>query len=315
MSGLTTVPLGGSGLTPSRLGMGCWAIGGHGWGPIRDDESIRAIRYAVESGCNFFDTADVYGLGHSEDILREALVEHRYHVIVATKGGVRWDSSGRTWRDCSPGYLAQALDESRRRLGLDTLPLYYVHWLDGVTPIAAVIEAMARFREERKISAVGLSNFTREQLLEAVRVSRIDAVQMKYSILDRGQALSILPVCREYGIMPVFYGALADGLLTGKFSSSTLFSADDHRSRAPDFQGQRFLDNLRMIETIRSLETARKATVGQIALRWILDDVEGAAVLFGAKTSSQVDEDLRSEEVALSDSDHRTISNFRRSLV
>lgn len=305
-----SVPLGGSGLTTTRLGMGCWAIGGHGWGPVRDEDSIRAIQYAFEAGCTFFDTADVYGLGHSENILQKALGDKIAQAVIATKGGVRWNQSGRTWRDCSPRYLEHALDESLHRLGLDVMPLYYVHWLDGVTPIQEVIEVMAQFRDQGKIKALGVSNFTCEQLLEAVHVARIDAVQVKFNLLNRDQGLSILPICRQYRIMPVFYGALADGLLTGKFSVRTTFDRDDHRSRSSDFQDRQFLDNLRIVDAIKTTETAKIATTGQIAIRWILDEIEGSAVLFGAKTAEQVDENLRSEKISLSASDHRFISNL-----
>lgn len=311
MSGLTTVALGGNGSQVSRLGMGCWAIGGHGWGPpVRDGDSTRAIRYAAECGCNFFDTADVYGLGHSERILQEALGEARTRVVIASKGGIRWDATNRTWRDCSPAYLGTALDASRRRLGLDTIPLYYVHWPDGVTPVAAVMETMARFREQGKIGALGVSNFSLAQLQMAMRVTRIDACQMKYSLLDRSEAASILPACLENGITPVFYGALADGLLTGKFSAASTFGPDDHRSRMPNFQGQRFLDNLRRIEAVRASAVAARATLGQIALRWVMDAVAASVVLFGAKTVDQVSENVRAADVEFSDSDRRTISGL-----
>lgn len=310
MNSVFSVPLGGSGLITSRLGMGCWAIGGHGWGPVRDEDSIRAIQYAFEAGCTFFDTADVYGLGHSENILRKALGEKTDRAVIATKGGIRWSQSGRTWRDCSPEYLEKALDQSLRRLGLDVIPLYYVHWPDGMTPVHVVIEALDRFRKEGKIKALGVSNFNRDQLLEAVQVSRIDAVQVRFNLLDRDQALSILPICREYGIMPVFYGALADGLLTGKFSGRATFEQDDHRSRSADFQDRQFLDNLRIVDAIRTTEAAKTATTGQIAIRWILDEIEGSAVLFGAKTAEQVDENLRSEKISLSESDHKFISSL-----
>lgn len=310
MNPVSSVPLGGSGLTTTRLGMGCWAIGGHGWGPVHDEDSIRAIQFAFEAGCTFFDTADVYGLGHSEGMLRKALGNNIAQAVIATKGGVRWNQSGRTWRDCSPQYMEKALEKSRRRLGLDVVPLYYVHWLDGVTPVQEVIEVMAQFRDQGKIKALGVSNFTCEQLLEAVKVTRIDAAQIKFNVLDRNQGLSILPVCRKYGIMPVFYGALADGLLTGKFSVMTTFGTDDHRSRSGDFQERQFLDNLRIVDAIKTIESAKIATTGQIAIRWILDEIKGSVVLFGAKTAKQVDENLRSEKVSLSESDHRFISNL-----
>ena len=173
---------------------------------------------------------------------------------------------------------------------------------------------MARFREKGKIKALGVSNFSREQLLEAVQMTRVDAIQVRFNMLDRDHALSILPVCRQYGITPVFYGVLADGLLTGKFSATTKFGTDDHRSRSQDFQGERFLNNLRIVEAIRSTEAAKKVSIGQIALRWVLEEIECAAVLFGAKTTDQMEENLYAEQISLSESDHRFISDLHTSL-
>ena len=138
-------------------------------------------------------------------------------------------------------------------------------------------------------------------------------MQVKFNILHRGQAALVMPVCYENGITPVFYGALADGILTGKFTASTIFGKDDHRSRMPDFQGKRFTDNLKMVDAIRPLAASRNAAIGQMALKWILDEIDKSVVLFGAKTEIQAEENIRSMDVCLSDEDRLFIRKLRLS--
>ena len=291
----------------SRLGMGCWAIGGHGWGETNDEESLDAIQHAFELGCNFFDTADVYGLGHSETLLGRALAGHKDRAIIATKVGIRWDSSRRTWKDCSPAYLRQAVDESRSRLQLDSIPLCYVHWPDNVTPVCELIEEMARLREKKFINAVGLSNFSLQQLQEAVSIAKIDALQFKSSIIYRTGVSELLRFCLENGVTPVLYGVLADGLLTNKFNASSTFVADDHRNRLPEFQGEQYLKNLKIAQKVAKLAAQLNALPGQLALRWTLDAAPGSIALFGAKTAEQVDQNLRARELNLSAENKRLI--------
>ena len=286
--------LGKSGPRVTRLALGCWAIGGHGWGAVNDDDSVQTIRLACDVGVNFFDTADVYGLGRSESLLSSALGEQRQRVTIATKGGIRWDSSGRTQRDSSPTHLRQALEASLGRLRLDCLPLYYVHWPDERTPIGDTVEAMARFREEGLIQHIGVSNFTLKQLREALRVTPIDVVQVQFSILDREATQDIIPLCQEAGAGLVTWGCLADGLLAGKFTGDTRFSADDHRSRHPNFQGDLFLRNLEKAEALRDIAAKVGVTMPQLALRWVLDTPGVSVALFGAKYPGQLRDNLGS---------------------
>ena len=148
-------------MTVSRLAFGCWAMGGHGYGTVDDAESIAAVKKALELGINFFDTADVYGFGHSERILSEALDSRRHDVVIATKFGVSWDDSGKTRKDCSPKRLVEALEGSLRRLRVECIPLYQIHWHDGITPVPDLMETLLRCREAGKIRYIGCSNFPR----------------------------------------------------------------------------------------------------------------------------------------------------------
>jgi myo-inositol catabolism protein IolS len=155
----------------TRLGMGCWTAGGHGWGKVNDDESIAAIRHAFERGVTSFDTADTYGFGKSERILRQALGRDLASVHVASKGGVRWDESGKVWNDSSPEYLQCAVEASLRRLDLEQIPLYYLHKPDGKTAMADALGALVVLRSQGKIGEIGVSNVSVSQLEEAVAVS------------------------------------------------------------------------------------------------------------------------------------------------
>jgi myo-inositol catabolism protein IolS len=276
----------------TRLGMGCWAIGGHGWGYVDDDDSVKSIRFALNNGINFFDTADVYGLGKSERILCKSLGESRKKVIIASKGGVRWDISGRTYKDMSPSYLRQAVEGSLKRLELECIPLYYIHWPDNKTPISDAVGTLGLLKKEGKIGAIGVSNFSLEQLEEAIRTERIHVIQMQYNILQKKNILDFIPICKSNNIRLVAWGALADGLLTGKFRTETQFNNDDHRSRSPEFQGEKYVQNLQIIENLKIISSLRGVTLSQMALRWVFDSLDFSCALFGAKTEKQVSENL-----------------------
>jgi len=292
MIGLESIAFSEKGPRVSRMGMGCWAVGGHGWGKIDDAESIAAIRHAFDRGVTFFDTADTYGLGKSETMLREALGKGLRSVLVASKGGVRWDESGRVWNDASPEYLEQAIDASLRRLGLERIPLYYIHKLDGKTPIPEIIGCLSRLGKRGKIGEIGVSHFSVAQLEEALSIAPIRAVQVRLNLLERESGDEWTSMCKTHDIKLVTWGALADGLLTGKFQAETSFGVDDHRSRLPDFQGERFIENLRRIEALKPIARERGVSLSHLALRWIMDKYPWTCPLFGAKTAAQVEENL-----------------------
>ncbi len=310
MSILERMHLGRPGLYISRLGMGCWAIGGHGWGKVRDEDSIRAIRCSLDNGVTFFDTADAYGLGKSETLLAKVLGSSITQVVIASKGGVRWNESGNIWSDISPAYLRLAIENSLRRLKLDCIPLYYIHKPDGVTPIQESVAALERMREEGKIGAIGVANFSADQLLLALQVAPVAAVQVRLNIFDRDASKELLGICRDHGITLVAWGALADGLLTGKFTANTKFSDDDHRSSIPQFKEDAFLRYNRCLKSLEQLAVNRGRKVGQLALRWVLDFEPFTCSLFGAKTDIQVMDNLGADGWSLTQEELSTIDSI-----
>lgn len=299
--------LGAAGPAISRLGMGCWAIGGHGWGAVNDADSVAAVRYALENGVTFFDTADTYGLGKSETLLTQALGASRSEVVIASKGGVRWNDTGKIWTDISPAYLRVAVENSLRRLQLDCIPLYYIHKPDGITPIQESVAALEQMRKEGKIGSIGIANFTGSELALALQVAPISAIQVRLNLFDQG-ASELLSLCKKHAVSLVAWGALADGLLTGKFTKDIRFSSDDHRSRMAEFSGERFVKNLKAVGLLDQLAVSRNRQVAQLALRWVLDYSEMTCALFGAKTKQQVVQNLGADGWKLTPDEIETIN-------
>jgi len=286
------VSIAGFGAGVTRLGLGGCPFGRHGWGPVDDRESIKAVQRACDLGVNFFDTADVYGFGHSESIFRKALGARRHDVHVATKFGVRWDKHGRIWKDASPAYLHHALDASLERLGLEAIDLYYLHWPDPMTPIEKTLEGMERLRCQGKIRAIGLSNITANQLRTAVQIAPIATVQLQFSLIDREKFELFAPVAEPLGIQLVTWGSLGQGLLSGKYGQRATFCEGDRRLRYDNFQGEKFQRNLRLVQEVQNIAAQIGRTPAQIALRWLLDTTSVGCALFGAKTSAQVEDNL-----------------------
>jgi len=289
---LETMQLGKTKYNITRLGMGCWAIGGHGWGQVQEEDSMQAIKCALDNGITFFDTADVYGLGKSEELLAKVLGSSNREVVIASKGGVRWNKNREIWPDISPAYLRLAVENSLKRLKLDCIPLYYIHKPDQVTPIQESVSSLERMKREGKIGAIGLSNFSLDQVLIALQVAPITSIQVRLNLFDGGSSKELIDFCKENSITLVAWGALADGLLTGKFNSATEFSNDDHRSRMKEFGKENFEQYDRCVKLLSRLAFRKGRIVGQLALRWVLDLAPVTCSLFGAKTDVQVKENL-----------------------
>lgn len=292
MSVMESMQLGDTEYRISRLGFGCWAIGGHGWGKVVDEDSIAAIGAAVENGVNFFDTADTYGFGKSERMLAQALGRHRHDVVIASKGGVRWDESGKVWTDMSPGYLKSAVENSLKRLKIDCIPLYYIHKPDNRTPLEAAVGALEDIREKGKIGAIGLANFSNDDLQKALKIAPISAIQVRYNLLEKHNGQKLINTCKREKVTLVAWGALADGLLTGKFDKKICFSDDDHRYRMKEFSSTHFPKYLKIIDGLKKNAIPLGKNLSQIALRWVLDSSKVVCSLFGAKTAVQVKENL-----------------------
>jgi aryl-alcohol dehydrogenase-like predicted oxidoreductase len=289
--------LGNTDLQVSRLGFGCEPLGGTDWGVVDQKAVMLAVRKAVDEGVNFFDTADVYGLGCSEELLSQALGDKRTRVVIASKFGVNWKScvnGGRaeTFRDSSPARVRKALEASLRRMKLDCIPLYQIHWPDPGTEIAETIETLVRCKEAGKIRYFGVSNFSPEQILEARQVHAPASAQLPYNLLDRRAEQKLLSSCWDLNIGALAYGPLAQGLLSGKYGLYTRFGQDDRRSRLFHFLPENLTRNLQVVDRLKEIGNRYRKSAVQVALRWILDNPLVTCAITGMKTPSQLDENI-----------------------
>ncbi len=282
--------LGKSGLEVSEIGFGAWAIGGDAWGPVEDDASIAAMQRALELGINFIDTADVYGDGHSEELVAKVIKGRRDQVIVSTKGGLMGhhrDPSGTPVYD-RPEKVREALENSLRRLGTDYVDVYFDHiWWDRHEETEAFIEALSQLKAEGKARAVGVSTDDFEYIKHFNKNGGLDVVQLEYSILNRKAEREILPYLQEHGIGVVVRGPLQKGLLTGKFTSDTTFPEGDVRSGWPSEEW--YTTDLARVDRLREL-VGDGQTMGQLALRFVLSHPAISTAIPGGKTPGQVEQ-------------------------
>jgi aryl-alcohol dehydrogenase-like predicted oxidoreductase len=284
-----------TGNIPSQLCFGCEPLGGTDWGTVDIAEIGRAIDRAVDIGIDFFDTADVYGLGLSEERLSQVLGHRRHEVTIATKGGVSWSRSTSRTRakasyDSSPTYIRTAVENSLRRLRLDVLPIYFVHWPDPRTPIEATFAELEKLRAEGKIRSLGCSNYSAEQVARACQAATVEYVQLRINVLEGAPGPDMVEVCAHYQLRIVAYNVLAHGLLTGKYNESSRFPEDDRRSRLPQFQGQQYRDALAKAAQISEKAAAENLTAVQYAIRWVLRQTRVASAIVGIKSVKQLDE-------------------------
>lgn len=295
---MQSIRLKGIALPVSRLCVGGCPAGEYGWGKVDHAQIENAIRRAYELGLNFFDTADTYGLGRSEQNMGEVLRPVRERVVIATKFGVRVEG-GKTFYDNSPAYIDRALGESLKRLHTDYIDLYQVHYLDGHTPVEELMEALLRHKRSGKILAIGLSNITPGQAAAfAPYAQEIATFQNHYSLAHRGDEAAMLQTAQALSAAPLTWGSLGQGILTGKYGAGVRFDKDDRRSRAvyDNFYGDKLQKNLRIVEAMRPIAEAHGVPVAAVAVRWILDHLPGSAVITGMKSPAQAE----SNAIALS---------------
>lgn len=295
----------------SRIGFGCWGIGGHGYGAVEDAESVLAIQAAVESGITLFDTADVYGFGHSETILGKALRGYWDRAVVSTKFGVVWDDQGRTRYDSSPHVVRSAVEASLGRLGLDTLDLVLMHWPDGVTPVAETMGELSRLRDEGKLRAFGVSNTTGEVLDNAVDSRAASAAQFELSVV-RQRYCGDAERARAAGALTVAYGALGRGVLTGGYRSGHRFGPHDTRGGDAAFHGEELARRLRMVQLLEDCGRPHGRSSAQVALRWVLDSGPVDAVIVGVTKAAQAIENATVCEWRLSPDEVRILQEAGR---
>ncbi|MCM5705047.1 aldo/keto reductase [Larsenimonas salina] len=289
---METITLPNSDLTGSRIALGTWAIGGWMWGGTDEKQSIDTVKSAVERGITTIDTAPVYGFGESETLVGKALKQHglRDQVLLATKCGLNWTEDSAVYRDATQSRLTQEVEDSLRRLQTDRIDLYQLHWPDPTVEIDEVAHTLQTLKEQGKIRAVGVSNFSVEQMNAFNRVCPLSTIQPPYNLFERDIERDILPAARDANIGTLTYGALCRGLLSGKMREDTTFDGDDLRNNDPKFQKGRFEQYLKAVKRLDDYAREHyNKTVLELSLRWLLDQDGVSIALWGARRPDQLD--------------------------
>lgn len=284
--------LGRSGLQVSRIGFGCAAIGGYDYGSVDDVRSVEAVRAALNRGVNFFDTAAVYGFGHSEEVLSQALASERHNVVIATKGGVEWDQSGRTRRTLNPKAIRASVEGSLTRLRIDAIPLFQLHWPDPTEPHENLVRCLQGLIDEGKIRFVGVCNYSVSDTVDLQRYVPIQSVQVAYSLTERQHEATVRILKSDLRLTSVAYNVLARGFFGGAYTSRSEFSGTDTRQRSHLFEGENLKKNLHGLESLRELAAKAGATPARLAIAWVLATGLIDCAIVGAKTADQVIDNL-----------------------
>jgi len=308
---MQTRMLGNSDLAITRVGYGAWAIGGTGWeyawGPQKDDDSLAAIRRSLELGVNWIDTAAVYGLGHSEEVVARALADWTgKRPYVFTKCGLVWDERGRLSRKFAAATVRQECEASLARLRVETIDLYQVHWPpENDAELEEGWAELASLKREGKVRWIGVSNFSLEQMERARAIAPVASLQPPYSLVRRGVQEEILPYCRREGIGVIVYAPMASGLLTGALTRERAASlpADDWRRRSPEFNEPNLTRNLALVERLRKVGKRHGSSAGEAAIAWTLRNPAVTGAIVGARTAAQAEGVMKAAELNLSDVD------------
>jgi aryl-alcohol dehydrogenase-like predicted oxidoreductase len=313
-----TRQLGNSDLKITPIGFGAWAIGGgnwdFGWGPQDDRESVETIQRALECGMNWIDTAAIYGLGHSEEIVAKALAHCTTNPYVFTKCSMRWDENRRIYRSLKADSLRQEVENSLRRLKLDVIDLYQIHWPDPEAEIEEGWETLARIKDEGKVRYIGVSNFNVEQMERAMKIAPITSLQPPYSLLDTAVEEEILPFCKAHNIGVIGYSPMASGLLSGQMTAERIakMPEDDWRRCAPQFREPKLARNLKLVELLREIGNVHRVQPGVIAIAWTLHNPAVTAAIVGARRAGQVDGILPAAKLRLSEQEAARIDAFMK---
>lgn len=292
-------PLGRGGLQVSRMGLGCMGMSEF-YGPGDERESIRTIHRALELGMNFLDTADIYGLGRNEELVGKAIRDRREKVVLATKfGNVRGKDGSWLGVNGKPEYVRACCEDSLRRLGVDTIDLYYQHRVDPDTPIEETVGAMADLVRQGKVRHIGLSEAAPATLRKACAVHPIAALQTEYSLWTRDPEGNVLPTCRELGVGFVAYSPLGRGIFGGRIKSLNDLDEGDYRRNAPRFAEGNLSSNLSLVKRLEEIAIEKKCRPAQIALAWLLSRGEDVFPIPGTKRVERLEENAGALEVVL----------------
>ena len=307
--------LGFTDLKLTTVGLGTWAIGGPwqwGWGPQDDNEAIDAMLKAIDLGINWIDTAPIYGCGHSEELLGKALKQTKTRPIIATKCSLLWNEKKEKVNCLKPESIRRECEASLKRLGIDEIDLYQMHWPQPQEDIERAWEAMAGLAKEGKVRYIGVSNFNVEQIKRIQPIAPVASLQPPYSMLQRDTEKELLGYCKKNNIGVVVYSPMQRGLLTGKFSKEYLatLAPDDHRLQSPEFVEPEFSINLEFVEKLKPIAAKAGRTVSQLAIAWVLRRTEVTAAIVGARRPSQIEETAKAADWKLARSDINLIEKL-----
>ncbi|KRC86017.1 General stress protein 69 [compost metagenome] len=294
---MNTTTLGASGIECETVGLGTWAMGGWMWGGNDDAAAVDAIRASLDAGVRLIDTAPAYGLGHAESLVGTALKGRRQDAVIATKCGLVWhtqqgahffDEAGKpVHRHLGRDSIFHEVEQSLGRLRTDYIDLYITHWQDSATPVAETMDALLDLKRQGKIRAIGVSNITPDTLTEYLRHGPVDAIQERYSLIDRGIESTLLPLCRDHGVASLGYSSLALGLLAGPIDPARQFAGDDQRAGNPRFSAANRARLQAFFQDLAPLQQRLDCSTAQLMIAWTTRPGAVSLALCGARTPQQ----------------------------
>ncbi len=310
-----TRQLGKTDIQITPIGFGAWAIGGgdwsFGWGNQDDKDSIAAIRHALDMGINWIDTAAVYGLGHSEEVVSEAIKE-RKRPYIFTKCSLVWGEDRKQYSSLKAASIQRECEASLKRLGVDYIDLYQIHWPNPEAELEEGWGKMADLKKQGKVRAIGVSNFNVEQMQRIQKIAPIDSLQPPYSLVHPDVQNEILPFCHQNNIGVIVYSPMQSGLLSGRMTKKRVQQMPDNdwRKKNPDFQGERLERNLKLADMLTSIGYPHNVTAGAVAIAWTLSNPAVTGAIVGGRSTYQVNDTLPAAEFRLSRSELADINNF-----
>jgi len=305
---METKQFGNTDMVITRTGFGAWAIGGgnweYAWGPQDDGEAIAAIRRAIDNGMNWIDTAAVYGLGHSEELVGKALKGMSKKPYIFTKCGLVWDDNRNVSRNLKAESIRAECEASLRRLNIDAIDLYQVHWPDDAD-LEEAWEMMETLRSEGKVRYIGVSNYSIEQMSKSMKIAPVSSLQPPYSLLNREYEKEVLPFCQENGMGVIVYSPMGSGLLTGAMTRERIAAmpSDDWRKNSSHFQEPALTRNLALVEKLKSIGKKHGHSAGEVAIAWTLRNPAVTAAIVGGRSAGQVDGISHAWELQLTEED------------
>lgn len=315
---MLTKRLGASDMDISRIGLGAWAIGGSwewGYGHQDDQVSIKTIHQALEAGINWIDTAPVYGLGHSESVVGKAIKQSAYKPLVFTKCGLVWDDERNVNGVLNKASIFQEVEASLKRLDIETVDLYQIHWPNPAEMIEEAWSALAELKAQGKVRYIGVSNFSVEQLKTVQAIAPVTSLQPSYSLVDRSVEEEVLPFCQQEGLGVISYAPMGSGLLTGKMTRERLAQLPDDDWRKDNDKGVNFAEpkltrNLALVEVLREIAQTHNCNIGEIAIAWVLANPAITAAIVGQRSPEQVQGVIRAADVVLTPQELAVIAQF-----